>query len=163
MNLTHLFEMQQQLDERIEREHGLEEESLFERKVLALFVELGELANETRCFKFWSRKPASSKDVVLEEYVDGIHFILSLGIEKNLHLESYNIEFPTDKRELVSEFMKIYAVVHDFSENPKRETYHKLVLAYLTLGQALEFTFEEIEQAYLQKNNINHERQNRGY
>ncbi len=77
--------MQQALDSHIEEKHQLQNEDLFTRKTLALLVEIGELANETRCFKFWSVKPASEKQVVLEEFVDGIHFILSLGIECGFH------------------------------------------------------------------------------
>ncbi|MFZ3588410.1 dUTP diphosphatase [Bacillus sp. DJP31] len=163
MNLNHLFEMQQELDQRIKMEHGLEKESLFERKVLALLVELGELANETRCFKFWSKKPSSSKEVVLEEYVDGIHFILSLGIEKDFHKDSFNIGISVTNTDLVSIFIKVYAHIHDFAGNPTRDGYHQLVSGYFALGQALQFGFDEIEQAYMQKNTINHERQNTGY
>lgn len=81
MNTITLFKMQKALDSHIESQHGLQNEDLFERKVLALLVEIGELANETRCFKFWSVKPSSERNVILEEFVDGVHFILSLGIE----------------------------------------------------------------------------------
>lgn len=73
MNFKKLFNMQQQLDNRIKEEHNIHTESLFDRKILALQVELGELANETRCFKFWSKKPSAQWNIILEEYVDGIH------------------------------------------------------------------------------------------
>src|SRR5690554_4670233 len=54
MNLTKLFELQRKLDEHIIKEKGLEGEDLLPKKILALQVELGELANEWRGFKFWS-------------------------------------------------------------------------------------------------------------
>ena len=82
MNLQQLFTMQRQLDQHIEDKHQLHKEDLVPRKLLALLVEMGELANETRCFKFWSVKPPAEDAVILEEFVDGVHFILSLGIEK---------------------------------------------------------------------------------
>ena len=85
MNLQILFSMQRQLDERIETERGLRGERLIERKLLALLVEVGELANETRCFKFWSSKPKAADETILEEYVDGLHFILSLGLDLSFH------------------------------------------------------------------------------
>jgi dimeric dUTPase (all-alpha-NTP-PPase superfamily) len=163
MNLAQLFTMQQQLDGRIEREHHLQNESLFERKVLALLVELGELANETRCFKFWSKKPSSKKEVVLEEYVDGFHFILSLGIELNFHEELKNIEAPSNQQDVVAIFMKVYAIIMDFKENPTKELYQQLIATYISLGQALDFSVGEIEDGYLQKNMINHDRQDNGY
>ncbi|GAA0415215.1 hypothetical protein GCM10008934_02680 [Virgibacillus salarius] len=46
MNLDKLFPIQKELDTRIEREKGLEGQDLLDKKILALQVELGELANE---------------------------------------------------------------------------------------------------------------------
>jgi len=55
MNLSHLFELQAKLDERIEQEHPRQEgEDRLAKKILALMVEIGELANEARFFKYWS-------------------------------------------------------------------------------------------------------------
>src|SRR5690625_2371786 len=54
MNLQKLFETQKKLDERIVKEKGLEGKDLLDKKILALQVELGEIANEFRGFKFWS-------------------------------------------------------------------------------------------------------------
>ena len=56
MNISELYEMQRELDNRICKEHRLEGMNLVPSKILALQVELGELANETRCFKFWSSR-----------------------------------------------------------------------------------------------------------
>ncbi|GAE45933.1 dimeric dUTPase [Mesobacillus boroniphilus JCM 21738] len=111
MNTTHLFKMQKALDSHIESQHGLENEDLFDRKVLALLVEIGELANETRCFKFWSMKPSSERDIILEEFVDGVHFILSLGIEcgyENLESVTPNRTAETDISNQSSEYTNQY-------------------------------------------------------
>ena len=54
MNLSKLFKIQKQLDDRIVKEKKLEGQNLLNKKILALQVELGELANEWRGFKFWS-------------------------------------------------------------------------------------------------------------
>src|SRR5690606_3790379 len=116
MNLAHLFDIQRELDQHIVEKHGLQNEDLLPKKILALQVELGELANEWRGFKFWSenREPRihdirchacggigkfyfsdtdiepcgycdgtgiQEKNPLLEEYVDCLHFILSIGLE----------------------------------------------------------------------------------
>lgn len=52
INLSRLFQMQKVLDARIGKEHGLEGKDLLPKKILALQVELGELANKWRGFKF---------------------------------------------------------------------------------------------------------------
>ncbi|MCG6184263.1 dUTP diphosphatase [Anoxybacillus sp. LAT_38] len=55
MNLVKLFDMQRQLDAHIEKEHPRQEgEDRLAKKILALQVELGELANCWRGFKYWS-------------------------------------------------------------------------------------------------------------
>ncbi|MFD1735952.1 dUTP diphosphatase [Bacillus salitolerans] len=164
MNLSTLFTMQKKLDQRIELEHGLQNESLFERKVLALLVELGELANETRCFKFWSKKPASNKDVIVEEYVDGLHFILSLGIEAGYDQEIEKIEIETSMvQNLTTHFIDVYSGIYKFKEDHSKVNYICLIEQYLLLGHALDFKYGDIEKAYMDKNTVNHERQDQGY
>lgn len=74
MDWKKLFDMQKELDTYIETNHNVKQAELLDKKILALLVEVGELANETRCFKFWSKKKPSERDVIIEEYVDGIHF-----------------------------------------------------------------------------------------
>ena len=67
-SLQSMFTMQAKLDCKIMESHNLgETDEIIRAKVLALYVELGELANETRCFKYWSLKPPSSKAAMLEE------------------------------------------------------------------------------------------------
>ena len=51
MEFNQLFEMQRELDRFIEETQNVEKD-VFKEKGLALLVELAELANETRCFKF---------------------------------------------------------------------------------------------------------------
>ena len=161
MNLQRLFEMQSTLDKRIKAEHQLEEIPLLHKKILALQVELGELANETRCFKFWSTKKPSNKDIILEEYVDCIHFILSLGLEKNFQDITLNVK--PIATELSEQFLIIYTNIADFIICASKDSYLNLFQNFLSLGQSLGFSVGDIEDAYLYKNNVNHERQDNGY
>ena len=61
MNLQKLFTMQEALDHYIQTNKQVTED-VFTKKGLALLVELAELANETRCFKFWSEKGPSERE-----------------------------------------------------------------------------------------------------
>ena len=161
MNLHKLFEMQNTLDHRIQSEHQLAGVPLLDKKILSLQVELGELANETRCFKFWSTKEPSIKDVILEEYVDCIHFILSLGIEKNFQDITLNVKDITC--ELSNQFLNLYINIANFAICSSLDNYLTIFNDFLSLGQNLGFSEENIENAYLYKNKINHERQDNGY
>ncbi|MED4969431.1 dUTP diphosphatase [Parageobacillus toebii] len=161
MDLSSLYSLQRQLDERIEAQHGLQEEDLFDKKILALLVEIGELANETRCFKFWSVKPPSPREKVLEEYVDGLHFILSLGLECDFLYSEIPPQLAT--LPLVEQFLVVFRAADEFRKTKSRQSYNRLFTEYLLLGGQLGFSMEEIEKAYKQKNQVNHERQNQNY
>lgn len=178
MNLEKLFEMQGVLDEHIIKEKGLEGEDLIPNKILALQVEIGELANEWRGFKHWSNKGPSEKDVILGEYVDGLHFILSIGLELNKSNRLFSIPdkdfgvlvFSTISQQFRSLFYNISILDSDyFDPNEFLGTeyldsdYIKVFRSFLGLGQNLGFTQEEIEQAYFKKNEVNHQRQEDGY
>jgi len=161
MNLEKLFNLQSILDKRIIQEHNLHDKSLFAEKILALQVEVSELANETRCFKFWSNKGPSSKKVILEEYVDCLHFILSIGLEKDY--SDLNLKVKVENKELTKKFMHLYLDINDFVVCPNKDNYKTLFEDFLLLGTDLGFSFEEIEAAYLHKNSVNHQRQDMGY
>ncbi|MFJ5768344.1 dUTP diphosphatase [Psychrobacillus sp. NPDC093180] len=161
MNLTKLFKMQQALDEYIQTNKRVDED-VFVKKGLALVVELAELANETRCFKFWSDKGPSEQNVILEEYVDSIHFLLSLGIEKGLDdLTDWPME---DKEEdLTTLFLLTNEAIIAFLHESTKSTYEEIWVLYGAIAEKLGFTSEDVLQAYISKNETNYERQKSGY
>lgn len=156
-----LFNKQKELDEYISNQHSLHGQNLLEEKILALLVELGELANETRCFKFWSTKPRSERSIILEEYVDNIHFLLSIGLEKGYQFSTIDVEKVNTKETL--QFNRVFQKCLTFYEEQSNENYVDLFKAYLQLGHLLGFDEEAIFKAYDEKNEVNYERQVQGY
>ncbi len=156
-----LFSKQEKLDQYIIENHQLHDQDLFEEKMLALLVELGELANETRCFKFWSEKKASERSIILEEYVDNIHFILSLGLTKQY--EFSQIEDETSHFTETEQFNDVFKKALKFYTEQTKETYITLFQSYIQLGALLGFTVTDIIKAYDEKNEVNYERQDQGY
>ena len=163
MQLRKLFEMQKALDTHIEDKHSLQDEDLFDRKVLALLVEIGELANETRSFKFWSVKPSSSKEVILEEFVDGVHFILSLGIECGYNAEQIDLKDEGTSLNVTEQFLFVYERISIFQKSKGLADYKMVFSSYLQLASLLGFTYGEIERAYFHKNEVNYQRQQNNY
>lgn len=223
MNLNNLFEIQDKLDKYIVKEKGLEGQDLLDKKILALQVELGELANEHKGFKFWStnQEPRDSvfsncddeeaeyffcgechrefsiedaenwdyecnecfntlmgmkeRNPLLEEYVDVLHFILSIGLElegERLYATTRGRENPTTLTDVFNSLFEIAAEVR-YSTKNRHLTAHGIKVAvnnyevllgvFTQLGEMLGFTREQIEDAYMQKNEINHARQKNGY
>jgi len=164
MNLTKLFKTQAELDKKIIEEKGLQGQDLLEPKILAMQTEIGELANEIpREFKFWSNKE-NNYEKALIEFVDILHFALSIGnlLEiKPSEVKRQRIKKMGIVRTLID--MQIGAGVLMYRHQSPESNYLKFFNQLLHLGSMLGFTRNEIEQAYYQKNKINHERQANGY
>ncbi|ANU25699.1 dUTP diphosphatase [Planococcus versutus] len=161
MKLQELFKMQAELDHFIQSNQNITED-VFRKKGLSLLVELAELANETRCFKFWSSKKASERSVILEEYVDSIHFLLSLGIEKDLNtLENW--PEPISEKDLTELFLQTQYAIQAFLKNYSMSNYMEIWSCYGGIAVALEFSYDEVLDAYMKKNKTNYDRQNEGY
>lgn len=159
-NFSELSVLQKELDERILKLHGVNENESIDKRILAFIVELGELANETRCFKYWSLKDASSEEIVLEEYVDGIHFLLSLTNTLNLKSEFSTV---SDNKNLTLAFIELFKYASNLSNNFNERNLKILFENYLVLGEMLGFDKDKIIKAYLLKNKENHNRQSKGY
>lgn len=163
MDFQSLYPIQAGLDQHIHTTMKVTYDSTFSERLLALLTEIGECANETRCFKYWSRKPASSPAVILEEYVDILHFILSFGVA--FHFETVT---PADcgddwPNSVSAGFVQLMAISVAFGQTPFRSIYARLLGGYLRLAAQLQLSEADIIQAYHQKNAINYARQASGY
>lgn len=170
INIALFVDMQEKLDQSINKVRSFNG-NLIDEKVLALQVELGELAQEWGLFKFWKEKPVTkSRENMLEEYVDVFHFILSLIVER---LEVYPslrnlvIEYPEEQtsnnpKSVVKLFNALFEntsyMIDSYPFN-----YKALLRIFFKLGFALGFDFDEVTHAYIRKNAKNHERLQNGY
>lgn len=102
------------------------------------------------------------RNPLLEEYVDGLHFTLSLGLEIDFDYESW--EIGNEQFHNVTEhFLGLKKSVLDFSRKSNEMYYVDMLEIFIGLGYMLDFTWEQIEQAYIKKNEVNHARQDGGY
>lgn len=161
LNLTELIPLQNELDERIMDLHHEVRETTQLKRILALVVEISELANETRSFKYWSLKGPSEKDVLLEEFSDSIHFILSLGIDLKLNeLIVECDEIPYDLSRLFLEWTDdAIQLMHDFN----LDNFQKCANYCAKIAYTLQFNENEVLDTYYKKNKKNHNRQDTAY
>lgn len=161
IDLTKLYEHQAQLDAHIQATHQVDYASTRQKRLLALLVELGELANETRVFKFWSLKPRSSDEVILDEYADGLHFLLSLGIEAQSQKKIYTIS--QDSLDTVQSFLSAYASIHQLQSSFNAKHLEEAMQRYLDLIQSLGYSVQQVLEAYEKKLQVNYVRQQNHY
>ena len=215
-SLKELFEIQAGLDSEILQKYPVQAgENRLEKKHTALLVELGEMMNEVRQFKFWSKDqkrrtevnieckicfgstdenyemiqedaegsgdheyiPCEScnatgvarvADRVLEELVDVLHFALSIGLE-----HEFDEMLPLDIDPMICYKGNINQVEYQFIDVIKADWnvyeeggggyYHEGLELFLGFCQILGYTWEQINAAYLEKNQINHRRLQSGY
>ncbi|MGG3737218.1 dUTP diphosphatase [Aeribacillus pallidus] len=175
INLAHLFDMQAVLDKEILRRRGIPETTdLTDLKIDALDVEIAELQNEVRYFKYWSqdqkprmkavRVPAMFEEdreyynPCLEEFVDGLHFFLSLGNDFDIPKDFQPIPFVSGDIRKQFKIIKRHIFV---MEGPMH--WYLAFNAYLGLAEMLGFSWDEVEAAYKEKHQINLKRQAEGY
>lgn len=110
------------------------------------------------------------KNPLLEEYVDCLHFILSIG--NRLGWNDTDTIDGVVVQHLISEkgfdtaktFSCLLSIAYGFHfSNVEKRTYISLFTTFFELGSKLGFKWEQIEAAYMDKNAVNHQRQQEGY
>lgn len=176
--IKEIWENQKRLDDeiRVKNNISMEDDLTFE-KYIALKTELFEFANTIEAFKFW--KKHKGKEGVLEEGVDALHFIFSLAIEMEvkLELDEDNIKSMQDLFEKTIDDLKEVSLETAINENivimdlmlSELVTNQEsgillpiLVLLCMTL-QMCDYSIEDIYNAYIRKNEVNHKRQEENY
>lgn len=167
MNIVHLFQLQKELDNKIIEKRGLQNVPLFQEKKLSFRDELSELLHVWRGHKYWSanNKPITKAvrnegqmmeedkeyyNPLLDEFVDALHFALSIGLERewNKYIDAFVVR--NSKGNTKTEIIDVF---NDLYENKLWTAAHYKTLmndlAYL--GAALGFSAIEIYNAYLEK------------
>lgn len=113
---------------------------------------------------------------LLEEFIDVLHFVLSIGNELSggetkkitaSEIKGINVRINFLKHtyaDVLKTFNKLFLSVATLGDlDDKREYTLNVFPLTLLLGEQLGFTWEQIEQAYYDKNKVNFERQEQGY
>ena len=161
IDLTFMLAEQAKLDAHIQQQHQVSYASTREKRLLALYVEVGEMINETKTFKFWSKKPSAEKPIILDEYADGLHFLLSLSIEAGSSKNLYDIK-PVTKT-LTQATIDVFESISDLSRAFSKGALENAFQYYLNLIPLLGFTSEEVVEAYFKKLGVNYTRQKNAY
>ena len=162
--LAELLEMQEELDKAILKEQGITRYPQASMEV-ALFVELGEMLNELpTLFKHWKKTAEDNREKALLEYVDALHFAMSLtnqyafiitgSASTGLLLDKfkYSGEWPTSN--------KAFYMVDCIEQISPTQWKIKYLFR---IGALLGFTWDEIYKVYKDKNAVNYQRLKEGY
>lgn len=160
MNLKPLIAKQQAFDQALAEAHQIKTKTWIEPALLALYVEVGELANEIQSFKYWKKNKRIVLARVQEEYADGLHFLLSFlnefpgTTELPAQVVSHNVN---------QQFLAMFRALHALQSDFQAAHVHQAFSIYLGLGHLLNLAEADILAAYEQKNQINFERIKNNY
>lgn len=164
--LIELLKMQKELDESILKKRGIAEYPESNIKV-ALFVELGEMMNEFPSrFKHWKKQPQDNRFQGLMEYVDALHFALSLL--NRMEADPAEVDEKLRNADIYKEcsdikWNRLEMYLEAVSADLSTDDYVDLLFDMFALGNEFGFTWEEIYQTYKAKNAINYQRLKNGY
>jgi dimeric dUTPase (all-alpha-NTP-PPase superfamily) len=161
LELSNIYRETKYLDELFLSHYDIKSPEIIRKSKLELLVEFGELANETRCFKFWSTRQSGEKDKALEEYIDCLFMILYFCNINGVSLND-SFELP-EKTDLVGAFLKLYeyglSLVHDMN----KDIVKKLLVQILYLSKLLNFDISDLEEGAKKKSLIIQKRLNSDY
>ncbi|WP_031543381.1 dUTP diphosphatase [Mesoplasma photuris] len=158
-----LSEKQRILDNYIIDSKGFEvNDDILNKKIVAFIVELSEYANEERSFKFWANKPPSPLEIQLDEYIDGLHFLISIGIQIEYDFNNFkHTNFGLDNN--IDIYLSLINLISEFIKDKNHENYEDVLNIYLAIAEVKYYSESEIVDAYKLKNKINFERQDNNY
>lgn len=125
---------------------------MVKKNKLELLVEIGELANETRYFKYWSKKPIDM-ELVKGEYADCVIMTLYFFNMKNISLEEDFKKIENYNK--IDIFARLYKLASDFYYNDDKEIIKEIFVTLINLGYIIGFNDQDIIDACLTKINKN--------
>ncbi len=144
-----IYKENKKIDVMFEEIYNKNDKEYIESNILELLVELGELANETRCFKYWSIKKPSEREIILDEYVDCILMILYFCNKVNIDL---NEEFPEVKiNDLIFQFKCLFKLASSLNYELDRDLIKELLSNIVNLSRLLNFNMQDIIDGCLLK------------
>lgn len=118
--------------------------------------------NKEKCIECEGTGVDKSKNPLLEEYIDTIHFVITLAMEYDYNSHEYE---KTKDVDLTTRTLDIAYLVSSlrFMDKSRHTNISLIFNNLIDLGYQFGFTEERVIAAYHNKNEINHARQENGY
>ncbi len=156
-----IYEENKKLDTMFDKLYDSYNPAIIEKNIVELLVEIGELANETRCFKYWSNKKPSEKNIIMDEYADCLIMTLYFCNMVNVDLDEY---FPkVEITDMIIQFKTLYNIVSKLNYQLDKDIIKEILANVINLGKLLGFSDEDIINCCLLKINRNKTRFETGF
>ncbi|MDD7796270.1 dUTP diphosphatase [Clostridium sp. 'White wine YQ'] len=149
MNLQKFFNAQEEANNKLIINEKLSDYQLTARRFLALHTKISELANETKCFKFWkdSQEELISRENVMVKYIKCLSCILNIGLDKK-YTDLEDIEIRPNDYCLSDQFLNILIDLNDLIISPSQDHYKTLLEDFVSIGISLGYSEKIIEDMF---------------
>ena len=139
MQIEDLFKIQKEANNKVQIDTNLSGYKLLARKHLELQIKMSELANETKCYKYWIDDNFTvNKSTVFDKYISCFRQVLSLGIDKGYDsIKCITIQ-PSEYC-LSDQFLNLYIDINDLLISSSEDHYVTLLEDFLSLAISLGF------------------------
>ena len=117
------------------------------QKILSFLHDLGEVAQESRCYLFWEKAEPINHQQLLDVYIEGLTMLMSIGYELRIDSIKNYTEIPMSS-DLHSLFFKIYHSILKVQSHYSSDDYQNTIDDYFTLGFSLGIQIDEIIDNY---------------
>lgn len=161
MKLTELFENQATFEKNIIENTSIKENVVGDNNVqeilfLALQVKVGELANLTKCYKYYYVKPNLSKHKLIIRYTDALRYLLSIGNRHQFNIiETSDLNNQIESEEIIQIFSTMYDDISLLKKSIKDDLYleglnlyRKIISTYIHLGKLLGLSQQDIKEHF---------------
>ncbi len=159
MDFKEIIEQQKKLDEAIKKAHSINIEHT-DKMLIALYTEIGEFANEVQSFKYWKKSKKINLDNLLEEYADGLHFLMSFSLKYGC---SEKIDPIIKSEDVNNQFLYMFNSVSKLTKKITRKRIEQSIGIYLGLAKLTNLSDKQVLDAYMKKNKKNFERIKNNY
>ena len=144
MQIEDLFRIQKEANNKITIDTTLSVYKLIARKHLQLQIKMSDLANETKCYKYWLDNDSTiNKDEIFIKYISCFKQVISLGIDKEYdYIKDVTIQ-PSEYC-LSDQFLNLYIDTNDLLISPSEDHFTTLLEDFLSLGISLGFSEQDI-------------------
>ena len=156
------YQRNKQLDKMYEEKYGSIDNDCHKKNCLELIVEICELCNESKCFKYWTIKNPN-RELLLEDYADCLSMIFYMFNYYDIEeFDLVDMELNDDIVLMFNEIIRMCTMLMD-EDNVNDELLMKIFTYLYHIGKLLGIEDREILDACYMKLGKNIERLNSDY
>ena len=143
ISIEYLYKLEKEINSYFLRKYDYSKKPLFIQQVLELMCESMELANETKCFKYWRPNDVVDIEKMSKEYADCIMITLGFCDIANVDISKVKL---SEENDVVTQFIELGKDASKIKPRLNKNLLLEILGRLLKLSILLGFTEEDIKK-----------------